>query len=192
MSWRPTCFRRVFARFASGPPQSWSAAVVRSIAFPSGWSSFRRSSPSGVAPAVASRSASSLHRIDANVAPSGTPPQGAGSVVVVVRPVLVVVVVEDVEVVVVVVDWAVVVVLVVVLEVEVVVVVVVVVLGGGSVQSENSEVLPSGAIAVAVMTLPAGTFRASVTVNAASPAAVVVTAAFLPTNSCPSPVPDGS
>src|SRR5262245_37965330 len=48
------------------------------------------------------------------------------------------------------------VVLVEVVDVVLVVVEVLVVVGGGGVQGENSDVLPSGAMAVAVITLPAG------------------------------------
>jgi hypothetical protein len=74
----------------------------------------------------------------------------------------------------------------------VVIVVVLVVVGGGSVQGENSDVLPSGAMAVAVITMPAGTSSFSVTVKLASPLASVVTSAFAPTNRAPSPLPDES
>jgi hypothetical protein len=66
------------------------------------------------------------------------------------------------------------------------------VVGACGVQSENSDVLPSGAIAVAVMTLPAGTLTSSVTVNDASPPASVVTSSFAPTNCWPSRLLEGS
>lgn len=105
---------------------------------------------------------------------------GTGAVVEVVLLVVVLVVGGAVELVV----------LVVVTVVDVVVLVDVVVGGGG--QGENSDVLPSGAIAVAVMNLPADTAWKSVTVNAASPPASVVTVSSKPTNSWPSPLPEGS
>ena len=84
MSWRITCLSRAFACLASLSAQKACAASVRSIAFPSGWSSFGRRSPSEPADAVAARSASKRQRIDANVAPSGTPAHTTGTVVVVV------------------------------------------------------------------------------------------------------------
>src|SRR5262249_42898191 len=95
MSWRATCFNRDFACFASESAQNCCAAVVRSIAFPSGWSSFRRRAPSAGAAAVAWRSACRRQRIDAKVGPVGTLPQGmTTSVVVVAWAVLVVELVE--------------------------------------------------------------------------------------------------
>src|SRR5262245_39618329 len=73
-----------------------------------------------------------------------------------------------------------------------VVVVVDVVVGGAAVQGPNSDVLLSGAVAVAVRIVPAGSDWANVTVKSACPLPSVVTASLAPTKDCPSPLPDGS
>src|SRR5439155_17106651 len=82
------------------------------------------------------------------------------------------------------------VVVVVVSVVEVVVLVVVVVVG--PVHAESSEVLSSGAIAVAVRTVPAASGWAKLTVKLASPSASVMTLSLAPTKVWPSPLPEGS
>ena len=74
--------------------------------------------------------------------------------------------------------------------VEVVVLVVVVVVG--PVHAESSEVLSSGAIAVALRTVPAASGWANVTVKPASPLASVITLSLAPAKVWPSPFPDGS
>src|SRR5207245_3461120 len=63
---------------------------------------------------------------------------------------------------------------------------------GASVHGPNSDVLPSGAVAVAVRMAPTGSAWAKVTVKLASPLASVVTMSFAPTKRRPSPKPDGS